>query len=358
MFTVPNEEGATEADGTLTWDAVTAIVVEAVADEQHRGLGYTYGSEVTAALIDKKLRPLVEGRPVARHREVWETMVREVRNLGRPGIASLAISAVDAALWDLRARLADLPLHHLLGVRRTEVPIYGSGGFTSYDEKKLVQQLQGWVEQGIPRVKMKVGMDRGSRPRVDLARMAAVRQAIGEEPDLFIDANGAYTVKQVTGMAGRLQELGVVYLEEPVSSDQLDQLALVRRSVPFDIAAGEYGYDPWYFGAMVRSGAVDVLQADVSRCLGITGWLEAASLAHAAGLPFSAHCCPSQTVHAACAAPEIAHLEYFCDHVRVESLLFDGCPALGAGGTIRPDAGRPGVGLELKRADAERWRVG
>lgn len=204
---------------------------------------------------------------------------------------------------------------------------------------------------------MKIGVDRGSRPGVDMRRMAAVREAIGEEPELFVDANGAYTAKQVTGMAARLQELGVVYFEEPVSSDQPDQLALVRRSVPFDVAAGEYGYDPWYFKGMIAAGAVDVLQADVSRCLGITGWLEAGALAHAAGLPFSAHCCPGQTLHPACAVPEIAHLEYFWDHVRAEGMLFEGSPAARPGGTIAPDPERAGMGLELKHADAERWRV-
>ena len=357
VFTVPNEDEQTESDGTLSWDAVTMVVVEAIADEQHRGLGYTYGSEVSATLVDKKLRSLVEGQPVERHRDIWEAMVRAVRNLGRPGIASLAISAVDAALWDLRAKVLGLPLYRLLGVRRTEVPIYGSGGLTSYDESKLVEQLRGWVDQGIPRVKMKIGVNRGSRPDIDLRRMESVRAAIGEDPELFVDANGAYTVKQAVGMAGRLQELGVVYFEEPVSSDQLQDLALVRHSVPFDVAAGEYGYDPWYFRSMVAAGAVDVLQADTSRCLGITGWLEAGAVAHASGLPFSAHCCPSLTLHPACAAPELAHLEYFWDHIRIERMLFDGWPAAQPGGTISPDPSRPGVGLELKRGDAARWRV-
>jgi L-alanine-DL-glutamate epimerase-like enolase superfamily enzyme len=355
-YTVPNEDGATESDGTLAWDSVTMVVVEAVAGGM-RGLGYTYGSEVTAALIASKLRSEVEGRTVDERRDVWEAMVRAVRNLGRPGVASLAISAVDAALWDLAARAAGMPLYRLLGARRTEVPIYGSGGFTSYDVPRLVDQLGGWVRQGIPRVKMKIGVELGNRPEADVDRIATVRDAIGPDAELFVDANGAYTAKQVVRMAERLQTLGVVYFEEPVSSDHLQELALLRRQVPFDVAAGEYGYDPWYFRAMVAAEAVDVLQADVSRCLGITGWLEAAAIAHSAGIPFSAHCCPSLTLHAACAAPQISHLEYFVDHVRVEGMLFDGAPAPLPGGVIRPDPDRPGLGLDLKHADADRWRV-
>lgn len=356
VYTVPNERGRTESDGTLSWEAVTAVVVEATAGRELRGLGYTYGPGATAAVVHDQLRPAVEGRRLEEHPDTWEAMVRGVRNAGRPGIAAMAISAVDCALWDLRARQVGLPLYQLLGVRRTEVPIYASGGFTSYEVGELVEQLRGWVEQGIPRVKMKVGVDGGQRPDDDLSRIAAVREAIGSGPDLLIDANGAYSAKQVLRMAEPLHGLGVVYCEEPVSSDHLEELSRIRQAVPFDIAAGEYGYDPWYYQAMLAAQAVDVLQADVSRCLGITGWLQAAALAHAAGLPFSAHCCPSLTLHPACAVPQIAHLEYFFDHARAERTLFEGAPAPGVGGVVRPDPRRPGLGLELK-PEARRLRV-
>lgn len=357
VYTVPNEGGRTESDGTLAWEGVTVVVVEAVCDVGLRGLGYTYGPRATAAVVEDQLRSSVEGRLLEEHRDAWEAMVRSVRNAGRPGIGAMAISAVDCALWDLRARQLGLPLYQLLGVRRTEVPVYGSGGYTSLEVSQLAEQLGGWVEQGIPRVKMKVGIDRGRRPEQDLSRIEAVREAIGEGPELFVDANGAYSAKQVIGMADRLRALGVVYCEEPVSSDQLEEMAQVRQAVPFDVAAGEYGYDPWYFRTMVGAGAVDVLQADVTRCLGITGWLEVAGLAHSCGLPFSAHCCPSLTLHPACSAPQIAHLEYFFDHARAEHLLFEGAPAPAAGGVLRPDPRRPGCGLELRREEAAELRV-
>lgn len=346
-----------EGDGTLAWQATTVVVVEAVADSGLRGLGFTYGSGAAAAVVHDALEGEVGGRPPSEVREAWEAMVRATRNLGRPGIASTAISAVDLALWDLHARSLDLPLFRLLGARRTAVPAYGSGGFTTYPAGQLVEQLGGWVEQGMSAVKMKIGVDRGRCPEEDLERVAAVRQAIGARPALFVDANGAYSRKQAVGLGERLQDLGVSYFEEPVSSDQFSNLAAIRRAVPMDVAAGEYGYDPWYFERMLQAGAVDVLQADVSRCLGVTGWLEAASLAHARGVPFSAHCCPSLHLHAACAAPEIAHVEYFWDHVRLESMLFEGAALAGPDGMLRPAPDRPGMGLELKRADAERWRV-
>jgi L-alanine-DL-glutamate epimerase-like enolase superfamily enzyme len=284
-------------------------------------------------------------------------MVRAVRNVGRPGVAATAVSAVDLALWDLKARVIGRPLWRLLGAHRDAVPIYGSGGFTTYSDAELTAQLGGWAAAGIPRVKMKLGVDRGARPDEDARRVAVARQAIGPDVELFVDANGAYEPRQAIGQAQRFAELGVVYFEEPVSSDQLDQLAFVRQHVSMAVAAGEYGYDPWYFRRMLEAGAVDVLQADATRCLGATGWLEAAALAHAFATPFSAHTAPSIHAQLGCAAPQLSHVEYFHDHARIEQMLFDGAPRP-LGGCLRPDRDRPGFGLELKRADAERWRIG
>jgi L-alanine-DL-glutamate epimerase-like enolase superfamily enzyme len=341
-----------EADGTIAWDRTTVVVVEASGGGK-TGMGLSYASRAAAVLVEEKLADVVRGKPLG---VCWQAMVDSVRNAGRPGIAATAISAVDIALWDLKARLSNVPLFRLLGARRNEVPIYGSGGFTTYSERELIDQLAGWVDQGIPRVKMKIGTDWGARARDDVARITAVREALGDGPELFVDANGAYTVKQALDVARRAAGQGVTYFEEPVSSDHLDQLAQVRQAAPMDVAAGEYGYDPWYYDDLLRAAAVDIVQADVTRCLGITGWLQAAGVAHGFGIPFSAHCAPAATLHAACAAPAIAHIEYFWDHSRIEGLLFDGAPSP-MGGCLRPDPGRPGLGLELKRSDAEQWRV-
>jgi L-alanine-DL-glutamate epimerase-like enolase superfamily enzyme len=202
---------------------------------------------------------------------------------------------------------------------------------------------------------MKIGVGRGSRPDVDRSRILAVREAIGREAELFVDANGAYDAKQAIRLAHDLDGVAS-YFEEPVSSDQLAQLALIRRAIGQDVAAGEYGYDPWYFHAMLSAGAVDILQADATRCLGVTGFLMAADLAYGAGIPFSAHTSPTIHAHAGCGAPQLSHVEYFHDHVRIERLLFEGVPDP-AGGSLTPTADRAGLGVELKRADAERYRV-
>jgi L-alanine-DL-glutamate epimerase-like enolase superfamily enzyme len=340
-----------ESDGTLQWDSTTLVLVEATAGNQ-TGLGYSYADAATATLIRDLLTKEIVGKNAMAIPDCWNAMVHRIRNLGRPGIVSMAISAVDNALWDLKARLLGIPLVVLLGAARESVPIYGSGGFTSYSVKELQQQLAGWVEQGIPRVKMKIGRD----PDADIGRVRAVRRAIGPDAELFVDANGAYARKQALKQAEAFSDAGVSWFEEPVSSDDLAGLHLIRNraAVPMEIAAGEYGYDSWYFERMLQAQAVDVLQADATRCAGITGFMQAVSLCAAHHVPLSAHTAPALHMHLGCAAIPLRHLEYFHDHVRIEKMLFDGVSEP-VNGELRPDLSRPGLGIELKRADAQRF---
>jgi L-alanine-DL-glutamate epimerase-like enolase superfamily enzyme len=281
-------------------------------------------------------------------------MTRALRNNGRPGVASAAVSAVDAALWDVKGRLLGSAVSDLLGPARDEVPVYGSGGFTSYPVARLQQQLGDWVADGITRVKMKIGRD----PEADLTRVAAARHAIGPAAELFVDANGGYTRKQALAQAERFAGERVTWFEEPVSSDDLEGLALLVERAPggMAIAAGEYGYDAFYFRRMLQARAVDVLQADATRCGGITGFLKAAALSEAWNIPLSAHTAPSIHVHACQAIAHVQHIEYFHDHTRIEQMFFDGA-ARADRGALRADRSRPGLGLDLKAVDAEPYRV-
>lgn len=342
-----------EADGTLRWDQTTLVIVEISAGERI-GLGYTYADTATALLIKDQLSKIIVGRDEMAIGTAWSEMVRVTRNLGRPGIVSMAIAAVDAALWDLKAKLLDLPLVILLGQVRDGVPVYGSGGFTSYSHEQLQKQLSAWVERGIPRVKMKVG----THPAGDLERVHRAREAIGPKTQLFVDANGAYSRKEALAFAEQFKkDAGVVWFEEPVPSDDLEGLRLIRDRAPagMDITAGEYGYQLNYFERMLEAGAVDVLQADASRC-GTTGFIQTAALCEARLLPLSAHCAPSLHVHSGCAVGPLRHVEYFHDHVRIEQMLFDGV-IVPVNGELRPDLSRPGMGIEFKRADAEKFAV-
>ena len=349
-YSIPTD--APEADGTASWDTTTIVIVF-VRGGGMEGLGYTYADQSIASLVTGKLASVVEGTSAMDPPRAWRAMQRAVRNLGRAGLCATAISAVDTALWDLKAKLLDLPLASLLGRYRERIDIYGSGGFTSYDDGQLCTQLAGWVErEGCRAVKMKIG----TRPDRDPARVQAAKAAIGGA-ELFVDANGAYTVKQAIALARVLGgEHDVRWFEEPVSSDDLAGLHRVREHVPAPmvVAAGEYGYEPDYFRRMLASGAVDVQQADATRCGGVTGFMQAASLCEAFHTDLSAHCAPALHRHLGCSAPRFRNLEWFHDHVRIESMLFDGAP-VPAGGSIAPDPDRPGWGLAFKQADAERY---
>ena len=347
--TVPTPEP--ESDGTIEWDATTVVVVEATAGGL-TGTGYAYGSGAAVGVARDVLFPAVADgrRSAADVPAAFAAMVSAIRNIGRPGVASTALSATDTALWDLKARLLDLPLADLLGRVRPAVAAYGSGGFTSESAEELADQLGGWAAGGYRMVKMKVGR----HPDDDVERVAVARKAIGPEVELFVDANGAYSRKQALALAERFAALGVVWFEEPVSSDDLEGLRLLRDRAPAGMAitAGEYGHDAYYFRRMLAAGAVDVLQADATRCGGVSGFLAADALCRSFGVPLSAHTSPTLHAHLCCACPAAVHVEAFADHLRLESLLFDGA-LTPDGGMLRPAADRPGLGITLDRAAAE-----
>ncbi|MEV4259085.1 enolase C-terminal domain-like protein, partial [Spirillospora sp. NPDC049652] len=313
------------------------------------------GPAPIAELITGTLAPVVADVGVLDVPAAHERMCRAVRNAGRPGAASMAISAVDCALWDLKARVLGVPLHRLFGAVRPDVPVYGSGGFTTYTDRRTSEQLEHWAgRQGIPRVKIKIGESRGAREERDLARLRLARLAVGPDTELYADANGAYSVKQAVRVARAAEHVGLRWFEEPVSSDDLAGLRTVRDAVECEVAAGEYGYDLPYFRDLLP--VVDCPQADVTRCGGYTEFLRIAGLARAFGRDLSGHCAPHLHAPVMAAVPNARHIEWFHDHVRIESLLFDGCLSP-EGGTVRPRDDAPGHGLAFRRADADEYRV-
>jgi L-alanine-DL-glutamate epimerase-like enolase superfamily enzyme len=352
-YTIPTD--APEGDGTLRWDSTTLIICEIHAADEI-GFGYSYGNQATAFVADYLAGKCLLSRSPLDIPALHASMLQQVRNDGSRGIASMAISALDVALWDLKAKLLGCSLLDLLGAAHASVAAYGSGGFTTYENRQLAAQLSGWAEEGLKSVKMKVGAE----PDADMARVQAARDAIGPSTNLFVDANGAYNARQAIAFADKFEEFNVTWFEEPVSSDDLDGLRRVRDRVPgtMEIAAGEYGYDSLYFRRMLAAESVDVLQLDATRCKGFTGFLEAAAIASSFGYPISAHCAPSLHMHVGCAVPKFRHVEYFHDHARIEEMLLDGF-ILPKDGGLKPDRSRPGMGLIFRHSDAKQfltWR--
>jgi L-alanine-DL-glutamate epimerase-like enolase superfamily enzyme len=356
VYKVPTDRP--EADGTLAWDSTVMVLARASVGPVE-GIGWTYAAGAAKSVVDDHLAPVIEGRDALDTTRLHESMVRACRNLGRAGLVSCAISAVDIAMWDLKARLFGTTVTNLIGRARDDAPVYGSGGFTTYDDATTTAQLHGWVaKQEIPRVKIKIAESWGTCPERDVHRVELTREVVGRDVDVYVDANGGYSQKQAVRMGHRLSDhYGVTWFEEPVSSDDLDGLREVRDQCRADVAAGEYGYTPHYFARMIAAGAVDCIQADVTRCGGYTGWLTVARLAAAHNLQISGHCAPNLHLPVAVGVPNLRHLEYFHDHVRIETLLFDGTrpPVRGA---LVPAVDAMGIGLTLREADADPYRSG
>ena len=350
-YRIPTD--APEADGTLAWDHTTLVTVT-VAAGGREGLGWTYAPPACADLVEQLLAPVVVGRPATDLPAAFAAMQAAVRNTGPHGLATYAVSAVDVALWDLKARLLEVSLVSLLGRAHPDVPVYGSGGFTTYDDARLTGQLEGWLAEGLDQVKIKIGEDAGGREDRDLRRVARTRDVVGPGTGVFVDANGGYTAKQAIRVGHRLDEHAVTWFEEPVSSDDRPGLALVRDSVEADVTAGEYATDPYEIRRLCP--VLDCLQLDATRCGGVTGWLRGAAVAASFGRQVSGHCAPQLHAPIAAATANTRHLEWFHDHVRIERRYLDGALSP-AGGALRPDPDAPGLGVRLKRADLEVFRT-
>lgn len=352
VYTVPTP--SPETDGTGAWSATTVVAVRVQADGCD-GLGWTYSDGAAAEVVTGMLAPLLDGAdpdelPGLRHR-----MQVRLRNAGATGLAAAALSAVDVALSDLRARRLGVALPHLLGQARAAAPIYGSGGFTSYDDATTGRELEHWLALGASAVKIKIGESFGHAVGRDLARVGLARRTVGADVEVFADANGGYSVGQAIRVERMLRTHDVRWFQEPVSSDDPRRMADVRRQATADIAAGEYVWRRADAKVLLDAGAVDCLQLDVTRCGGYSGFLECAAAAAAHGVEVSVHCGPHIAVPVALAVGNLRHVEYFIDHERVDAALFDGLPIV-ADGELRADPARPGHGMTLGAA-AERFRV-
>ena len=332
------------------------LFVHIFTDEPYEGLGIGQASPGVRQVIEAGLKDLLIGQDPFDIEKIWNDMFWRVRGYGRKGVAFCALSAVDIGLWDLKAKALHLPLYKLLGAYTDSVPIYGSGGWTNFSERELVEEMAGYAEQGIKCVKMKVGKDFGQSEREDLVRLAAVRRALGDDIGIYVAANNGYYPKQAIYMSREFEQYQVGWFEEPVLADDIDGLAQVRDAINIPLATGEHEYTKFGFRSLIGAGAVDIVQPDVGRVGGVTEWLKVAHMAHAFNLPVAPHAVQLVHLHLACATPNLKVVEYMNTTLLGDRVWYTEFPEQ-RDGMWSPSRNRPGLGLALDPAAVEKYAV-
>jgi L-alanine-DL-glutamate epimerase-like enolase superfamily enzyme len=317
------------------------------------GHGYAYtigrGGRALHALVQHDLAPLVVGEDAEDVRALWELMWRRLLYVGRGGLASFAIAAVDIALWDMRGLREGRPLYALLGAEPRAIPAYGSGVDLPKALPDLLRQVEGFVERGLPGVKVKIG-----RPERedDEARVRAVRELVGDGVDLLVDANMAWGVEEALERGRRLEPFDLFWYEEPTAPEDVSGHARLVRELDVPIAVGESLHSPHEFRRYVEEGATDVVQIDPVTNGGITASLEALALADAAGLRTSSHYTDELSAHLLCASERPVYLEKHA--FALDPYLEE--PQAVLDGHVRPTE-VPGTGMRFDPRALEPYRI-
>jgi L-alanine-DL-glutamate epimerase-like enolase superfamily enzyme len=341
-------------DATATWNLLGGCFAHIRTNAGLEGLGWSGASSAIREVIEHNLKPIIVGSDPLEIERLWDRMFSSVRSIGRKGAALCAISAVDIALWDLKAKMLGLPLYKLLGPYTDSVPVYGSGGWTTLSDAELVNEMAGYVQRGFTHVKMKVGRNFGSCEADDIRRLALVRKALGADVGIYVDANGGYRAKQAISIAKRFEEYGVSLFEEPVIADDIEGLSVIAKSTTIPIAAGENEYTKYGFKDLIARGGVDVVQPDVGRVGGVTEWLKVAHLAEAFNLPVAPHAMQLVHLHLACATPNLMKVEVIGVQEDYSRELFQEIPPHN-GGMWAPFPDKPGLGVELRQDAVARF---
>ena len=356
VLSIPHLEGIQDATIRHRGQGRTQCYVHILADNGLQGLGLGGGAQAARELIERTLKPRLLGQDPLHIERLWDEMFWAIRGVGRKGLAFCALSAVDIALWDLKAKFFEVPLYRLLGPYTETVPIYGSGGWTHFSVDELIAEQVGYVERGMRSVKMKVGKDFGQSEREDIQRLAAVREAVGDDVELLIDANNGYYAKQAIRMAAEFAPYRVGWFEEPVLADDIEGLAAVARAIDIPVATGEHEYTKYGFKDLIARGGADIVQPDVGRCGGVTEWMKVAHLAHAFNLPVAPHAYQLVHLHLACATPNLRIVEYLGVVAEMDEIVYRDVPQP-EGGMLSPFADKPGLGLALDPVAVDKYAV-
>lgn len=306
-YRLPLEPMGDAGHGAIDSEEIITVKVRAGGVEGH-GYAYTIGrgGRAVHALLEHDLAPLLAGRDATDIEALWQLMWQRLLYVGRGGLAAFAIAAIDIALWDLRGLRDKKPLYVLLGARAKEIPAYGSGVDLPKPLDGLLKQTEGFLARGLPGVKVKIGK---ADPREDEARVAAVRKLIGDEVDLMLDANMAWSAEEALERGRRLERFNLYWYEEPTIPEDVAGHARLVRELSVPIAVGESLHSPHEFQRYVDERAAAVVQIDPVTNGGITASLRALGMANAAGLKASSHYTDELSAHLLCAAANAVYLE-------------------------------------------------
>jgi L-alanine-DL-glutamate epimerase-like enolase superfamily enzyme len=356
VFLVSTAVDSSLADSTRKIESVGYVIVRLSTDDGLTGLGITYdevGGEAIRQLIVKELAPLIIGKNPFETEVIWEKISQYVRGVGRKGLTFCALSAVDIALWDLKGKMAGMPVYKLLGGNKSKIPVYACGGWTSYNQNELVKEMQSMVANGYTMVKMKIGVNDGRCPEEDIKRVRLVRQELGPQIEIAIDANNAFKSATAIRIAHKLDECNLYFFEEPVMADDMEGLAKVRESIDIPVATGEHEYTKYGVRDLLLHKAADIIQPDVTRCGGITEWMKMATIAHAWNIMMAPHGMEYMSMHLLGAISNGLMLERVLLFEPLNEIVFVNPPQPRNGYIEIPD--EPGLGLELNMDNIRKY---
>ena len=276
---------------------------------------------------------------------LWQEFFHYLRGVGRKGLSFCALSAIDTALWDLKGKIVDLPLYRLLGGNQPRVPVYASGGWTSYDDDQLVDEMKGMVARGFETIKFKVGVENGRNLRRDVTRVRKVREAVGPDISLLVDANNGFDAASAIQLANRIREFDIMLFEEPVFADDIPGLARFRRGTDIPLATGEHEYTKFGVRDLLLAEAADIVQVDGARAGGYTEMLKCAALTQAWNVKFAPHAMENIHLHLVAAVPNAFMLERLLMFEDITAQVFKDAPVPVDGYMTVPEL--PGLGLAL-----------
>jgi len=336
------------SDATRDVEMIGYTIVRITTDQGLEGFGLTYhevGGEATKCLILNDIAPKLIGMDPLQNEVIWQNFFHYLRGVGRKGLMFCALSAVDIALWDLKGKILGLPLYRLMGGNKNKVPVYASGGWTSYCDEQLVDEIKSMVDQGYNMVKFKVGVEGGKKPLRDVKRVSKVREAVGPNIGIMLDANNCWDSSTAVRFANLVKEYDIMFLEEPVFADDIPGLARFKRGTDLPLASGEHEYTKFGARDLVMNSAADIIQMDATRAGGYTEMIKAAAITEAWNLKFAPHAMENIHIHLVSAIPNALFLERLLLFENITSNIYIDPPIPENGFMEIPDL--PGLGLVL-----------